>query len=147
MSGLKNINQLTESVKASQRSQTGPQENISRHSPQLMVMTWRSLKAMGLVHTEVGETDYKYWAHSLMEFTDGQLADGIAKAKDHKGYLTLGVFRDMCRPEKKHASHETYLALPSGQTLESRLRHREKFRENMREIGVVYAGNKTEEAA
>lgn len=77
-----------------------------------MVAVWRGLKAMGLVHTEVGETDYKYWSHSLREFDDKELLSGLKMAADHKGYFTLGSFRDLCKPEIVKACHKPFEALP-----------------------------------
>lgn len=94
------------------------------------------MKAAGLVHTEVGETDYKYWSHSLREFTDEQLLAGLKRAADHVGYFTLGTFRELCKPEVVKACHKPYEALP-------RLKASEETRQKyLAEIWGVLGANK-----
>lgn len=70
---------------------------------------------MKLQFQEVGSTDFMYWHHGLREFSDQDLDRGVKKALEYKGKaidFTLGVFRDMCKPEVIKEAHKTFQALP-----------------------------------
>lgn len=85
------------------------------HSKEGMAKAWRALVAMKLQFQEVGSTDFMYWHHGLREFSDQDLERGVKKALEWKGRaidFTLGVFRDMCRPEVVKEAHKTFEALP-----------------------------------
>lgn len=52
------------------------------------------------------------WIYALADLSEPEIINGVRKAIDHKGYLTLGEFREMCKIEAPHASHRLYKALP-----------------------------------
>ena len=99
-----------------------------------MVAVWRGLKAMGLVHTEVGETDFKYWDYSMRDLDDERLMAGLKKAQDHTGFLTLGGFRNLCKPEETAPCHQAFQGLPKPRmTVEQRKAAMAKLRA---EVGI-----------
>lgn len=53
------------------------------------------------------------WKNGIADLGVNELAIGINKAKDFKGYLTLGDFRGMCKIPTGHASFRRYKALPT----------------------------------
>ena len=57
-----------------------------------MMMVWRGLQAMKLVHDDIGSTDFKYWEASLSDYPQEQLLQGLKAAEDWSGFLTLGDF-------------------------------------------------------
>lgn len=65
------------------------------------------------------------WANALADLSTNELAAGVNKAKDFKGYLTLGEFRGMCRLPKSHASFRPYKAITytplDGSEIKSRI--------------------------
>lgn len=89
---------------------------------------------MGLTHTDVGETDYKYWSHSLSDFTDDQIMAGLKKAESFDGYLTLGAFRDLCTPEVRAPYHKPFQALPKPKMTPAQ--RKEKMKDVWAVLGV-----------
>ena len=60
-----------------------------------MMMVWRGLQAMKLVHDDIGSTDFKYWEASLFDYPEEQLLQGLKAAEDWSGFLTPGDFRKL----------------------------------------------------
>ena len=90
-----------------------------------MLMVWRGLQAMKLVHDEIGSTDFKYWENSLFDYPEKQLLQGLKAAEDWSGFLTLGDFRKLCEKPARAPYHSKFKALPvkaiDGKELKSRL--------------------------
>lgn len=103
------------------------------HTNEGMAKAWRALIAMKLQFQEVGSTDFMYWHHGLREFSDQDLDRGVKKALEWKCKaidFTLGVFRDLCKPEAVKACHEPYEALPRMKaSKETRQKYMNKIRE------------------
>ena len=97
-----------------------------------MVMVWRGLQAMKLVHDEIGSTDFKYWENSLFDYPEEQLLAGLKAAENWTGFLTLGDFRKLCEKPARAPYHSKFKALPvkamDGKELKSRL---SKMREEL----------------
>jgi hypothetical protein len=89
---------------------------------------------MKLVHEPVGSTDFKYWAASLKEFPVDQLDQGLRKAQDWSGFLTLGDFRKLCEKEQSAPYHKEYQALPHKSMEGTKLQ--KKIRKMRKELGV-----------
>lgn len=64
--------------------------------------------AMRHVHEDVGSDDYKYWRVELKDISDEELEHGRKAAGQFSGYLTLGAFRDLCKPAEKVPYHQPY---------------------------------------
>lgn len=52
------------------------------------------------------------WANGIADIEDFCLVEGFRKAKDFKGYMTLGEFRSLCKKPVNHASHKPFKAIP-----------------------------------
>jgi hypothetical protein len=91
-----------------------------------MMMVWRGLQAMKLVHDEIGSTDFKYWEASLFDYPQEQLLQGLKAAENWSGFLTLGDFRKLCEKPTRAPYHNEFKALPNkamdGKELQLRLR-------------------------
>ena len=77
-----------------------------------MLMVWRGLQAMKLVHDEIGSTDFKYWENSLFDYPEEQLLAGLKAAENWSGFLTLGDFRKLCDKPARAPYHSDFKALP-----------------------------------
>ena len=78
-----------------------------------MMMAWRGLQAMKLVHDDIGSTDFKYWEASLFDYPEEQLLQGLKAAEDWSGFLTLGDFRKLCDKPTRAPYHSEFKALPN----------------------------------
>lgn len=74
------------------------------------------------------------WANALTDKTDQEIVEGIRKAKDYKGYLTMGEFRQMCKLPRAHPSHQSFVPIESKPASKERI----EFWRNKRkaEIGI-----------
>jgi hypothetical protein len=106
---VRNINAIASRIGTTK--QPLPTSMGTNHSKEGMAKAWRAMVAMKLQTEPVGSTDFHYWDAGLREFSDEDLIRGVKEARDFKGYLTLGVFRDMCR-SKLAPCHQPYQALP-----------------------------------
>lgn len=77
-----------------------------------MMMVWRGLQAMKLVHDDIGSTDFKYWENSLFDYPEKQLLQGLKAAEKWSGFLTLGDFRKLCDKPARAPYHSEFKALP-----------------------------------
>lgn len=61
-----------------------------------------------------------------MDFSEDDINRGAKNAEDYTGFMGLGDFRNLCRKERKHASHNKFLRLPvksmEGTEIQKRLR-------------------------
>ena len=73
-------------------------------------MVWRALQSAKHITMDqkVGETDYKYWQAFLKDLTDDELKAGLRRISDFKDYLTVGIFKGLCRPEKPQGYYNPY---------------------------------------
>lgn len=55
------------------------------------------MTAMGLLSSTMTSESFKVWAEGLQEFSPNMLANGLKKARDFTGYMTLPAFRELCR--------------------------------------------------
>lgn len=80
---------------------------------------------MKLVHDALGSTDFKYWEHSLFDYPQEQLLQGLKAAENWTGFLTLGDFRKLCEKPARAPYHSQFKALPlksmDGEELRARL--------------------------
>lgn len=98
-----------------------------------MVMVWRGLEAMKLVHDALGSTDFKYWEHSLFDYPQEQLLQGLKAAENWTGFLTLGDFRKLCEKPARAPYHSQFKALPLKSMDAKELRARlAKMREELK---------------
>ena len=67
---------------------------------------------MKLVHDEIGSTDFKYWEHSLFDYSEEQLLIGLKAAESWSGFLTLGDFRKLCEKPVRIPYHSEFKTLP-----------------------------------
>ena len=102
---LKNVGKLYQS----QKEETKRPEGTWKAT---MMMVWRGLQAMKLVHDEIGSTDFKYWENSLFDYPEEQLIQGLKAAEDWSGFLTLGDFRKLCEKPARAPYHSPFKALP-----------------------------------
>ena len=123
---MQSLNSMIEKV--SQTGTTEKREN-SLHSEDMMDKVWRGLVAFKLQHEPIGSTDYKYWDRSLAEFTDQELVVGLRRAADHKGYLTIGDFRALCKTEPPKAAHKLFLPYkPQKASPDTKAKYMDKLR-------------------
>ena len=128
---MQSLNSMIEKV--SQTGTTEKREN-SLHSEDMMDKVWRGLVAFKLQHEPIGSTDYRYWDRSLAEFNDQELVIGLKRAADHKGYLTIGDFRDLCRSELPKPAHKLFLPHKPPKT--SPERRKELMAKLRAEVGI-----------
>ena len=57
------------------------------------------MSAMGLLNSTLDAAMVKTWADGLMDMDANMLKTGLIKAMDFRGYFTLPVFRELCRPK------------------------------------------------
>ena len=62
-----------------------------------MAGCWQVLLSRRLVSDPVGSDSYKVFERDMMDLTDIQIRQGIAKAKDFTGFFTFPAFRELCR--------------------------------------------------
>lgn len=97
-----------------------------------MMMVWRGLQAMKLVHDDIGSTDFKYWEASLSDYPQEQLLQGLKAAEDWSGFLTLGDFRKLCDKPTRAPYHSDFKALPNKKMDKDDFRARlKKMREEL----------------
>lgn len=96
-----------------------------------MLATWRGLQALKLVHEPIDSSDYKYWAHSLAEFSGEDLLRGLKLAEDWTGFLLLGNFKELCRKPIAVPGRRAPIAiesLPASKEVVARYRAERKAR-------------------
>ena len=106
---MEQVNSLVKKLYQSQKEETRKPEPIWTKT---MMMVWRGLQAMKLVHDEIGSTDFKYWEASLFDYPQEQLLQGLKAAEDWSGFLTLGDFRKLCDKPTRAPYHSEFKALP-----------------------------------
>jgi hypothetical protein len=107
---MEQVNSLVKKLYQSQSEETRKPEPIWTKT---MMMVWRGLQAMKLVHDEIGSTDFKYWEASLFDYPEEQLLQGLKAAEDWSGFLTLGDFRKLCDKPTRAPYHSEFKALPN----------------------------------
>ena len=110
MDNINNHLQNVGNLYQSQKEGTRPQDDTWKKT---MMMVWRGLQAMKLVHDDIGSTDFKYWEASLSEYPQEQLLQGLKAAEDWSGFLTLGDFRKLCDKPVRAPYHSQFKALPN----------------------------------
>ena len=106
---MEQVNSLVKKLYQSQKEETKQPEPTWKRT---MMMVWRGLQAMKLVHDDIGSTDFKYWEASLFDYPQEQLLQGLKAAEDWSGFLTLGDFRKLCEKPSRAPYHSVFKALP-----------------------------------
>ena len=114
-STMKSVGQLT-NIERLYRGETkqGPQSRLSPEKAKLIQNGLEKLVNYGLLSDPSAIRD---WANGLVDISEHDLVEGFRKAKDKTGYMQLGDFRALCRPEVKVPAHRHYLPTPSKKTL------------------------------
>lgn len=87
------------------------QEKPSTLSPEKKALILEGLKRLisyGLLNDPNAIRD---WANGLADLEYEELVEGFRSAKDHRGYMSLGDLRGLCKKPQVHASHRPFAAL------------------------------------
>jgi len=103
------MNKVVDFLKDLHRDGTKPEPQLV--DPQMeRALTWslNKLVSYGLLNDPEAMDD---WKQDLADLDVQAIYQGTYKARDHRGYLTLGEFRAMCAKVVLDPSHKAYTAL------------------------------------
>ena len=107
---MEQVNSLVKKLYQSQSEEMKQPDDTWKRT---MMMVWRGLQAMKLVHDDIGSTDFKYWEASLFDYPQEQLLQRLKAAEKWSGFLTLGDFRKLCDKPTRAPYHSDFKALPN----------------------------------
>ena len=110
---MKLVTQITEGLHQGE-TKRDQKSTISPEKVRIIQQGLSRLVSYGLLSDPAAVRD---WANGLADLAEHDLVEGFRKAKDKSGYLTLGDFRALCKPEVKVPAYRPYLPPPSKKTL------------------------------
>lgn len=100
---------LTNLYQDETKSEKPSTRSVNPQKLTLLKLSLKKLASYGLLNDPGCAED---WVYALADLSEAEIINGTSKSIDHKGYLTLGEFRGMCKLDLPHASHRIFKALP-----------------------------------